>query len=92
MRNRIAVFLRKLFGWGMFSVLMAGALCFLGYVLALVLGGSAAGSICAFLYERFIPVLIYAVNVLILLGVLTMYLCGEKALTADAKSECETEC
>ena len=44
-----------------------------------------AAAICTWIYKSFIPVIIYASTILILFGLCTMYLAGEKALVPDRK-------
>ena len=66
-------------------VLFAGALTFFGYIAALIIGGETATAMCTWIYKSFIPVIIKASTILILFGLLTMYLAGEKALTPDKR-------
>ena len=87
MKKKLLTLLRRIFGWGMLLALAAGALCFLGYVLAFLIGGQTAALICRCIYERIIPALVYGVNALVLLGVVAMYLAGEKALTVETQSD-----
>ena len=68
-------------GYGIMIVLFAGGLTFFGYLAALIIGGETATAICTWIYKSFIPVMIYASTILILFGLATMYLAGEKALT-----------
>ena len=75
-----------IFGYGIMIVLFAGGLTFFGYVIALIIGGETATNICSWIYKSFIPVIIYASTILILFGLLTMYLAGEKALTPGKKN------
>ena len=77
--------MKLIFGYGIMIVLFAGGLTFFGYVAALVIGGETASAICTWIYKEFIPVIIYASTVLILFGLLTMYLAGEKALVPGRK-------
>lgn len=74
------------FGYGIMIVLFAGGLTFFGYMIALIVGGETAANICTWLYQSFIPVIIYASTVLILFGLLAMYLAGETALTPGKKN------
>jgi len=67
-------------------VLFAGGMTFFGYMIALIIGGETATAICTWIYKSFTPVIIYASTILILFGLLTMYLAGEKALTSDKRS------
>ena len=82
---RISDVCKIIFGYGIMIVLFLGGLTFFGYLLALVIGGETAGAMCTWIYKSFIPVLIYASTILILFGLVTMYLAGEKALTPEKK-------
>lgn len=77
---------RQIFGWGIMIVLFAGGMTFFGYVGALLIGGKTAAAICTWIYKSFIPIMIYASNILILFGLLTMYMAGETALTPGSKA------
>lgn len=72
-----------IFGYGIMIVLFAGGLTFFGYLAALIIGGELAETICTFIYKQFIPLIIYMSTILILFGLLSMYMAGEKALTPD---------
>ena len=72
-----------IFGYGIEVVLFAGGFTFFGYVAALIIGGETAVNICTWIYKSFIPVIIKTSTILILFGLVTMYLAGEKALTPD---------
>ena len=80
---------RLIFGYGIMIVLFAGGLTFFGYVVALFIGGETATAICTWIYKSFIPVIIKASTILILFGLLTMYLAGEKALVPSKKAASE---
>ena len=84
--KKIAGVFKMIFGYGIMIVLFAGGLTFFGYIAALIIGGEAATNICTWISKSFTPVIIYASTVLILFGLLTMYLAGEKALTPDKKT------
>ena len=83
--KKIAGVCKLIFGYGIMIVLFLGGLTFFGYLAALLIGGETATAICSWIYESFIPVLIYATTILILFGLLTMYLAGEKALVPDRR-------
>ena len=83
--------LKLIFGYGIMICLFAGGLTFFGYLAALIIGGDTAASICSVIYDKIIPVIIYASTVLVLFGLVTMYLSGEKALTADKKKASKHE-
>lgn len=84
--KKIADIFKLIFGYGIMIVLFAGGLTFFGYVAAIIIGGETATAICTWIYKSFIPVIIYASTILILFGLLTMYLAGEKALVPGMKT------
>ena len=83
--KKISDVCKLIFGYGIMAVLFAGGLTFFGYLIALIIGGETATSICTWIYKSFIPVMIYVSTILILFGLITMYLVGEKALTPGKK-------
>lgn len=83
--KKISDVCKLIFGYGIMAVLFAGGLTFFGYLIALIIGGETATSICTWIYKSFIPVMIYVSTILILFGLITMYLAGEKALTPGKK-------
>lgn len=80
---KISNVLKTIFGYGIMICLFAGGLTFFGYLVALIIGGSTATAICTVLYKTIIPIIIYISTIMVLLGLLAMYLAGEKALTPD---------
>lgn len=84
--KKISDVCRIIFGYGIMIVLFAGGLTFFGYVAALIIGGETATAICTWIYKSFTPVIIYISTILILFGLVTMYLAGEKALTPGRKN------
>lgn len=83
--KKISDVCKMVFGWGIMIVLFAGGLTFFGYVIALIIGGETATALCTWIYKSFIPVIIYASTMLIIFGLVTMYMAGEKALTPGRK-------
>ena len=83
--KKVSDVFKLIFGYGIMIVLFAGGLTFFGYVAALIIGGETATAICTWIYKSFIPVMIYTSTILILFGLLTMYLAGEKALVPGRK-------
>lgn len=84
--KKISDVFKLIFGYGIMIVLFAGGLTFFGYVAALFIGGETATAMCTWIYKTFIPIIIKASTILILFGLVTMYLAGEKALTPERKS------
>ena len=79
--KKISTVLSMVFGYGIMIVLFAGGLIFFGYVVALIIGGSTGALISSFIYKNIIPFIIYASNILVLLGLVVMYLNNELTLT-----------
>ena len=83
--KKLSAVLKNIFGYGIMISLFAGGLTFFGYMAALIIGGDVAAAICAFLYKKVIPLIIYLAVSMVLLGLVAMYLNGEKALTPEKK-------
>lgn len=83
--KKIADVIKIIFGYGIMITLFVGGLTFFGYVAAIIIGGNTAALICAFIYEKIVPVMIYITTILVLLGLVAMYLSGETALTSAKK-------
>ncbi len=78
--KKLAGVFKIIFGYGIMLSLFLGGLTFFGYVAALIIGGDTAAAICDFLFNKVLKIIIYAANIFIIFGLLTMYLAGEKAL------------
>ena len=83
--KKLSDMLKLVFGYGIMITLFAGGMTFFGYLAALLLGGDAAVVICEVIYKKIIPVIVYATSCLVILGLVSMYLAGEKALTPSTK-------
>ncbi|MBE6344461.1 MAG: hypothetical protein E7063_02050 [Spirochaetaceae bacterium] len=79
--KKIAYILQYIFGWGIFIALFVGGISFLGYLVALFIGGEIAQNICHFIYKILYPILVYISSVSVIIGLIKMYLCGETALS-----------
>lgn len=85
--NQLADGCKMIFGYGIMIVTFAGGLTFFGFLAAIVIGGDTAAAICAVIRDQIFPVIVYATTSLIVLGLLSMYLKGEKALTPDSEDD-----
>lgn len=83
--KKLSNVLKTIFGYGIMISLFAGGLTFFGYVVALIIGGDVATAICTVIYKNIFPVIIYLSVIMVLLGLVAMYLAGEKALTPEKK-------
>lgn len=73
--------MKLIFGYGIMISLFVGGLTFFAYLAALIIGGDSATLICEFIYKKIVPIMIYTSTVTVMLGLVSMYLAGEKALT-----------
>ena len=89
--KKISNILKTIFGYGIMLSLFLGGATFFGYIAALIIGGNTATAICDFIYNDFIPELVYYTSVLVLLGLAAMYLGGEFALTAEKKQKAKKQ-
>lgn len=84
-RAKIARVCKLIFGYGIMITLFAGALVFLGFIVALIVGGDTATAMCTWIYKKFVPIMVQATSILILWGIASMYIAGEKALSQNKK-------
>ena len=92
--NKIVSVLKFIFGWGVLISLFAGGLTFFGYLAALIIGGGENGvgaEICRVISKEITPVITYISTSCVLLGLVTMYLSGDKALTVSKEESSKHE-
>lgn len=89
--KRLSELMKTIFGYGIMLTLFVGALTFFAYVAALIIGGDTAVKICDFIFNTVIKYMIYANNILLILGIIAMYFAGEKALTPSQSKKSETD-
>ena len=89
--KKISDVIKFVFGYGIMFCLFAGGLTFFGYMAALIIGGDTAAMICTFIYKTIFPIIIYTSTIMVLLGLISMYLAGEMALTASKKESSKHE-
>ena len=75
------------FGIGIIVVLFAGALSVVGYIIALFVGGTVATDICTFVFKSYLPWVIKATSIFAGIGLVTMYLSKQKALSVKSESK-----
>ena len=83
--KKISKVMKRIFGYGILISLLVGCHVFLGFVVALIIGGETAVSICDFIKNLVLPVLFYFTSSFVLFGLVAMYLGGEAALSAAKK-------
>ena len=84
-RKKLANILAYIYATGIALALFAGALSFLGYLAAIIIGGETATEICVFIYKKVYPILFYISSGSVLLGLLKMYIAGEKTMVPNSK-------
>ena len=85
--KKITEKLKIIFGYGIMLTLFVGGLTFFGYLAALIIGGDTAALICEVIYKQIVPVMIKTTTILVMFGLVTMYLAGEMALTANKRNK-----
>ena len=73
--------LLKIFAVGVLLTLLAGALTLVGYIIAMIIGGDSATTMCVFIHKTFFPYVIRVTSVVVGIGLIGMYLSKIKALT-----------
>lgn len=86
-RLKIANVLSYIFGVGILFSLFVGALSFVGYLVALIIGGDTATQICVIIYKTIYPILFSFTSCIVILGLIKMYVAGEKSMSPKKKEE-----
>ena len=84
---KISNVMKNIFGYGIMLTLFAGGFTFFGYLIALIIGGNTAILICDFIYKTIFPIIIYSSTSFVFLGLISMYLAGERSLVANKKNQ-----
>lgn len=86
-RKKLLLVCKIFFGCSVTITLLGGGLTVLSYVVALIVGGDTAAAICEITYKQVWPVIIKITNITIVVGLVAMYLNGEKALSPSEKKK-----
>ncbi len=78
-------FLKKIYGYGIVAALFIGGFTVVGYIAAMFIGGDTATAICTFIYKKLFLWLIIGADIVVLLGLVSMYLTKEKSMNLDKK-------
>lgn len=90
--KRAAECLNKVFGWGIYVCLFAGGLAFFGFLAAIIMGGEGGEALAVMIQKQYFPMVIRVASATIGLGLLSMYLGKEQALSlVSDKKEAEKE-
>lgn len=85
--KKISKGLRAIFSVGALACLFAGALAFLGYMVALFIGGETATMLCVFIYKSYFPWVIRICSISVGFGLIGMYFDKVKALTYSSSKD-----
>lgn len=88
--KKVSKVLLTIFSIGVITTLFAGALAFLGYIVALIIGGETATALCAFIYKQYFPWVIRVCSIAVGFGLVGMYFDKKKALVVNV-TESEEE-
>ena len=83
----ISKILLTVFAIGVLLALFAGALSFVGYLVALFVGGEVAADLCAFIYTEYFPWVIRICSISVGFGLVGMYLEKQKALIFSSEKK-----
>ena len=87
--------LNTLFGYLLWLILIAGGIAGIAFIVLNIIGGGEGSFVetaAAFIHKKYFPIVIRVSAVTILIGLVGMYLSGEKALSMDFdKKEAEDE-
>ena len=74
-----------IYGLGIYIALFAGALSFVGYIAAIIIGGETATDICRYIYKEIYPIVFQISSISVLIGLVKMYIAGEKTMVPSKK-------
>ena len=84
-REKCATVLSYVYAVGISISFFVGGVSVLGFVVAIIAGGQTAVDICDFIYKGVYLVIVYMSSVSVLLGLLKMYVAGEKSMVPPKK-------
>lgn len=87
MRNKIAYVIEKIIGWTALIMLLLGALSVFVYIVAICIGSSLGAEIIDVMNNIFFRALNYCASSFAILGLVKMYIKGEKELAMKSKKE-----
>ena len=85
--KKIVNVLNTIFAYGIIACLFAGGLSLVGYIVGLMIGGETATALCLWVFKTYLPWVIKATSVITGIGLISMYLSKQKALTASVESK-----
>lgn len=81
--KKVSKIFLTIFSIGVLVTLFAGALSLAGYIVALIIGGETAATLCAFIYTQYFPWVIKICSIAVGFGLIGMYFDKKKALVVN---------
>lgn len=78
--KKINEVLIKIFAIGILLCLLAGGISVIGYLIAVIIGGENATLMCAFIFKKYLPIVIKTTSVFAGIGLISMYIGRENHL------------
>lgn len=85
MKEKIAKVCNTIFSYGMLLALFVAFVLFLGFIVSIFIGEEAAATLTTFLYKTLLPKTYIFAVIVSLVGLIGMYLRGEKAMMMSKK-------
>ena len=85
--KKVSNILLWIFGIGVTSCLLAGALSLVGFIVAMCIGGTTATEICVFIHKTYFPWIIKFTSIFTGVGLVGMYINKIKALSISDPSK-----
>lgn len=85
--SKISKIFLNIFAVGVLLTLLAGALTFVGFIVAFIIGGESATQLCVFIHKTYFPYVIRVCSVAVGFGLIGMYLGKMKALSVGKENK-----
>ena len=86
MLKKISNIFLTIFAVGVLLAMLAGALAFLGFIVAMFIGGEVATEISVFIHKTYFPWVIKFTSIFVGCGLVGMYLGKKKSLSVGSES------
>lgn len=84
MKEKLYNVLNKIYGGAMLFAFFTGFIPVIPFIIAIVIGGTAGEAIALFMYNKVYPVSFTVASVSVLVGLVAMYIRGEKSLSVES--------
>ncbi len=84
MKDKLYNLLNKVYGISMMIAFFAGFVPVIPFVIALIIGGQTGEAISLFMYKQVYPVAFVVASFAIVVGLIAMYIRGEKSLSVES--------